>query len=509
MRIRPKKGRGAFGATHLWGLFGKTRLAPFSAVGALLAAAPWSFAAPPEPPAPAPLPNFAADLPPAPSLPSQLPTNIDAKPAEPVTPPATPPATGIPATPTAPAQQAPSNCASEPTTKEKWKDTHCGPCEEFWFEAGYRLWWIKDARIQTPLVTTGPAASAGIPGTPGTSILFGNEDVNYGSFNGLTLDGGLWLDCRHTFGIEMNGFYFGREDTGGTFSSDANGNPFIARPFTSGLTMNPASLIVSSPGVLAGSVNVATSSRLAGAGMNFVKNISNCESYTVDYLAGFRYIDVEEMLNVAQQSIPLNGGTLAFGGNNNSLPPGVGLSLLDNFSTRNQFYGGVLGSRAEWRMGPAFIDLSSTVALGPNHEVLEIAGRTTPLMPGAGPLPGGLLAVGGGNETIIGANGAPTAFIHDGNIGRYSTSRFAYAPEVSAQIGAYVTGNIKLAVGYNFLYISDTLRPGTQIDQQINTRFVPASPAFGSTSGQAVPMVTARREDYHAQGVQFTAEFKY
>jgi hypothetical protein len=470
-------------------------------VGALLAAAPLSLADPPAPAALFPPPAIAVDLPAAPlavpNLPAQLPPT-EGKPLEPITAPPT-------AAPTPPATTAaPSSCCTEPTTK--WQDTHCGPREQIWIDAGYRLWWVKDARIPSTLVTTGPNAAAGGTGA-GTTTLFGGQDVNYGSFNGVNVDGGLWLDCRHTFGIEVGGFYFGRQDVTQTFASDAAGNPVIARPFTSALTMAPTADIVSSPGLLAGSVTVQTTSRLAGAGINAVKNLSHCEDYTVDTLFGFRYIDLEERLDVTQTSTPLNGGTLAFGGG--TLPPGVGLSLADSFATRNQFYGGVIGSRGELRFGPAFIDVSSTIAIGPNHEVLQVYGRTTGLTPGNPTLPGGLLAVGGGNETVIGANGQPTAFVHQGNIGRYTTNRFIVAPEGSVQAGAYISSHVKLAIGYNFLYMTDVIRPGQQVNTQVNTRFVPSSPAFGSTSGVQVPTVTGRREDFHAQGLTFSAEVKY
>ncbi len=473
------------------------RSAILGSVGALLAAAPLSLADPPFPGDLFPPPAIATDLPAAqplaPELPSQLPPTEAIPPAEPL---ATPPTPG-PAQPVTPAP-APS-CSTEPTTK--WQDTHVGPREQIWFDAGYRLWWIKDARITAPLVTTGPVTA------PQTTTLFGASEVNYGSFNGLNLDGGLWLDCRHTIGVEMGGFYFGRQDVTQTFASDAGGNPVIARPFTSGLTLTSATDFVSIPGVLSGSVTAQTTSRLAGANLNFVKNLSQCDNYTVDTLFGFRYIDLEERLDVTQNSTPLNGGALTFNGG--TLPPGVGLSLADSFTTRNQFYGGLMGTRGELRFGPAFIDLTSTIALGPNHEILQVYGRTTALTPGGATVPGGLLAVGGGNETILAANGQPTAFVHDGNIGRYTTNRFVAAPEVGLQAGAYVTSHIRLSVGYNFLYMTDVVRPGTQINQQINTRFVPSSPAFGSTSGPPLPTVNDAREDFHAQGVTFSAEIKY
>lgn len=470
------------------------RRAIFGSVGALFAAAPLNLAADP----PAPPPAIVTDLPAAPlpgfAVPGQLPPSADTKPGELMT----PPVTG-PAQPPQPPTQSPASCACDTDPKGKWVDTHVGPCEEVWLDAGYRLWWIKDARVTGPLVS------------PGTSPLFTGGEVAYPSFNGLNVDGGLWLDCRHTIGLEFGGFFFGREDVTASAASDAAGSPQIARPFTNALTVSPANDFVSIPGTLAGGVTVRTTSALGGMNLYGVKNLSNCENYTVDYLAGFRYLDLEERLNVAQTSTPLNGGTLTLG--NVPQAPGVGLSLTDDFHTRNQFYGGVFGTRGELRLGPAFVDLTSTVAFGPNHEILEVYGTTTANTPGGATLPGGLLAVGGGAGPVPGSasptsGGIPT-FVQQGNIGRFTTNRFIVVPEVGLQAGAYVTSHIKLSIGYNFLYMTDVIRPGTQPDTQINTRYVPASPGFGTTSGQPVPMVTGTREDFHAQGLTFSAELKY
>ena len=172
-----------------------------------------------------------------------------------------------------------------------------------------------------------------------------------------------------------------------------------------------------------------------------------------------------------------------------------------------------MGSRGELRFGPVFIDATSTVAFGPNHETLAINGTTTALAPGGPAALGGLLTGGGGNAAVPGsANptiGVPPTFVHQGNIGRFTTNRFIIAPEVGIEAGAYVTSHVKLSVGYNFLYMTDTVRPGTQPDLLINPRFVPASPNFGTTSGPPAPMVTGTHEDFHAQGVTFSVEVKY
>jgi hypothetical protein len=264
-------------------------------------------------------------------------------------------------------------------------------------------------------------------------------------------------------------------------------------------------VLVSSPGVLAGAVAVSTRSQLYGGEANIVRNLEACPDYTLDTYFGFRYLDLEESLTVVQSSRPLNGTTLEFNGGR--LPPGVGLTLTDSFRTRNQFYGGQVGTRGEWRFGPLFVGGQTSIALGPNHEVTSIVGATTA---GTGVTAlGGLLAVGGGNEIVLDANGQPTSARPRGNIGTYTTNRFIYVPEGGVQIGAYLSRHVKVSVGYDFLYMSEVARPGQQIDPAVNGRFVPASPAFGSTSGQSAPRVTVQRQDFYANMVKFDVEVRY
>jgi hypothetical protein len=96
-----------------------------------------------------------------------------------------------------------------------------------------------------------------------------------------------------------------------------------------------------------------------------------------------------------------------------------------------------------------------------------------------------------------------------GNIGRQITNRFTVVPEVTGRVGFQLFSSFRAWVGYGFLYMNDVARPGSQIDLAINPRVVPASPAFGSTSGPAVPRATGIRNDFFAHGVQFGLEVRY
>src|SRR5262249_14650018 len=162
---------------------------------------------------------------------------------------------------------------------------------------------------------------------------------------------------------------------------------------------------------------------------------------TVDVGFGFRYLDLDEDLTIDQATQALRGN-LALGGT-----PVPGVFLEDRFNTRNQFYGGQITTRGEYRFGVVFLGVVSKLAVGPNHETVDISGFSRG---GGVTLPGGLLAVGG-----------PTT---GGNIGRDSTNRFVVMPEVGAHLGCQLTSHVRVSAGYHFLYVNDVVRPGSQID---------------------------------------------
>ena len=55
------------------------------------------------------------------------------------------------------------------------------------------------------------------------------------------------------------------------------------------------------------------------------------------------------------------------------------------------------------------------------------------------------------------------------------------------------------------------VRPGEQIDTNVNTRFRPPLPGFAAVTptGPAVPAVLFRNTDYWAQGLNFGLQYRY
>jgi hypothetical protein len=52
-------------------------------------------------------------------------------------------------------------------------------------------------------------------------------------------------------------------------------------------------------------------------------------------------------------------------------------------------------------------------------------------------------------------------------------------PEVGVKVGYQVTPHLRAQVGYDFLYWSDVVRPGSQIDPLINTNLIPPATPGG------------------------------
>jgi hypothetical protein len=219
-------------------------------------------------------------------------------------------------------------------------------------------------------------------------------------------------------------------------------------------------------------------------------------------LAGFRFLDLAEDLSLTQNSTILpgavqmqpNGTTVVLQGGIAGPPAGVlaptQVVVIDQFRTRNDFYGGQLGVEGEVQSGDAFLKFTGKIGLGMNHEVLTTNGATGYSAGGPGGTAGGLFAV-------------------SSNLGQTSRNWFAAVPEVGIQAGYYLTHHIRATVGYDFLLISDVLRPGDQIDRVVNPGFVPSSLVSGAQGGPDRPGILHNESTFWAQGITFGLDFSY
>jgi hypothetical protein len=76
------------------------------------------------------------------------------------------------------------------------------------------------------------------------------------------------------------------------------------------------------------------------------------------------------------------------------------------------------------------------------------------------------------------------------NSGAFENDEFAFLPELQFNLGYQLTDFTRARIGYTLLYLTDSARPGAQIDRSVDGRFldplagpfVPTNPAFGFDS---------------------------
>jgi hypothetical protein len=378
--------------------------------------------------------------------------------------------------------------------------------------AEYLLWWSKAQSAGPLLLSTSPPNGAnGVPGAvPGAIPLLRAGDLGNNFRDGVRFGVTYWLDDCASYGFEGRIFFTGdRSDQFRTSSAQfPNGlyRPFIAA--NPGLP-GPFSELVTAPGVTAGTFTASNTSNFWGAEVNYRDNIwqsCDCDNrWRVDLLAGFRYLHLDESLTVNENYTLLSPATstniTSAGPVVVTEPAGTHVVITDSFATHNDFYGGQIGTTVGYRNDRWTVDLRATVALGTNHERLDIAGGQMRTPPGGAPqfFQGGLLAL-------------PT------NSGQFTRDVFAVAPEVGLTFGYQVTDHVRAFVGYNFLYLSNVIRPNDQIDPVLDVNFIPrflptvGNPPMPVTIPSVFPPRPEARlneTDFWAQGVNFGVEFRW
>jgi hypothetical protein len=173
---------------------------------------------------------------------------------------------------------------------------------------------------------------------------------------------------------------------------------------------------------------------------------------------------------------------------------GHAFSILDQFQAANNFYGGQLGLRSEFRVLCGFLNVGAKLALGSVSEAVTISGLSR-----GQPPPGTAVAF------PVGFYASQT------NSGQHAQNNFALLPEFTVNLGYHFTQNIRAWVGYNFLFLSSVARPGNEVDIHLNPSQVPwlGGNPNNPLVGPAVPAFYFNRTDLWAQGINFGLQVKF
>ncbi|MBY0523067.1 MAG: BBP7 family outer membrane beta-barrel protein [Gemmataceae bacterium] len=384
-----------------------------------------------------------------------------------------------------------------------------------WANCNFLLWQFKQAPAPPPLVTTGPvgAASPAVLGQPGTQILYGDSTIDYGHFSGGRWDLGAWCTLCQSIGFELSGLALEKRSRTYFEMSDAAGSPILARPFINAQQDAETAVYAAFPDRFGGVVNVSSSSRLWGLELTALSNqvLKTVESqrrsspwgdFRLDVLGGFRYLDLNESLNVFQGSIVLPDGVANFAGQ--TVGPSNLIAIQDSFGTHNYFLGAQVGTRMEFTRDRLILRMLAKVAVGSTHQSMRINGNSTLAPVGISTANPGMVVIAGPPATVPGGLLATAT-----NIGHYERNRVSVVPEVSAQIGYQLDPSLRVFVGYTFLYWSDVIRPGNQVDRTVNLTQVPIHPSYGPLVGPIRPTAPFQSGDFWAQGINFGFELRY
>jgi hypothetical protein len=352
------------------------------------------------------------------------------------------------------------------------------PSNRWWFRADYSLWWMKGNPLP-PLVTTSPPETddpndAGVLGLPETDILFGNQRVDTGERHGGRIKLGRWWDDDHSAGIEFSFMGMGGAET--RYTEASSGDPILARPFYDVEVDAMASLLTAFPDVIAGTIDINTDSEMYSAGVLLRRHWRSGRRGRIDLVGGYRYLRFGEGFSVVENLVSTDL-------TNTLIQYGTQIDVYDSFDTKTDFHGGEIGLLTEFFHGPFSLFVLAKLGIGGVRQVVTVDGSTivtTPGDPPTPPAPGGMLAL-------------PT------NMGTRAQNDFALLPELGVTLNCRLTECLSLTLGYSFLYLTEVVRTGDQIDFNLNpTQFPRSNVPF---AGQPRPAPLFKSTGMWAQGL--------
>lgn len=354
-----------------------------------------------------------------------------------------------------------------------------------WDSDAFLLWWPKSQPVPPLLAATRFAVPGSNQG--GTRLLIGGRPIDPQDQAGGRFVIGRSVNESNTVGLEGIYFFLGtRTQTATVRGIDNPRIESIGFPIFDPVDRTHALLTLSQRGVNASQVDVSTSTRMQGAEMNVVANLIECPNVRFNGLMGYRYLQLQEGLR-NEAFIVQNAGV-------NGLPTSIA-QTADQFDTANRFSGGQIGLSLDASHSVLFFEVTGKLGIGSNFEVVKVQGQTNTLI--------GYQPLGQPGSYPSGVYAEPT------NIGRFTRSVFALAPEAMVKVGLKLHDRSRFFAAYNFLYLSDAVRPGDQVDLAVNPNQIRLLNPNGTPTGPDRPAPLFNRTDFWVQGLVLGFEGRY
>ncbi len=339
-------------------------------------------------------------------------------------------------------------------TVDGWGNPACPNCTQScqdcckihgWFAADYLLFFPESQSLPAALVTTGGVQTVGATTGFPLPVAF-------------RLDTGMWWDKEQTRGTQTI------VDT--VFRS------------TSTIAFGPGSTINTNGGAntfaITGPSTYSTWIQFGDSDFNMLRQVSQNDNTRVYALYGAKIAYLEED---AKFNYVLGKGI-------GILPVGLA-NFLDEFHTRNGFFGGDAGLMVKSNFGRFTADLSARCAIGVNYTSTTVLGSNN--------APAGLALGGVGGNTQV--------YTNDSNIGYRECGYFSVIPEFDGNLTYHVTNRLSVRVGYTFIAWTNVLRAGDQINPTL------APVAVGGV--HTAPVYPALTNTFIIHGINFGATWSF
>lgn len=364
-----------------------------------------------------------------------------------------------------------------------------------WVSVDYMMFYQPG--MDTPALVTNSR-----PNFAAANVLYGGDnDILSGRLDGIRARFGWWFVNRPNLGIE--GEYLTSGDNTETFDrlSDGSVGNRLYRPFFNVVTgLNDVSIVAEQgTNTPNGRVRIDSSSEFQGVAVRF-KRFLCCNSSSACSLLLGREVPVQSRLEATLGWRYYQLGESLLMNENKTQRGGDGVfrtfNITDSFETLNQFNGVELGVHWQGRRGYWTLDTLMRVSIGNMRQRVDIMGQT--LVDGAilgsfaGGNPGGVLAVE--------PNASGTPYIRD---------ELGISPELGAALRYQLTQRLELKVGYSFMYLSNVVRPGEQIDFDVDPNWFPQSVVYNGPNRRNSPSFAFNDTGYYIHGLTLGGEYRW
>jgi Putative beta barrel porin-7 (BBP7) len=337
--------------------------------------------------------------------------------------------------------------------------------------------WFKASPTPVPIITDGYANS------PDTSVLLGGGTLDTNPNPGFRINGAYAIDSR--WGIEASGFYIGSRSASRSVSSTGQIDSLdLLLPFFD-VTQNRENVTeISFSPDYRGAAQESLENTLGGGEINVTWALPPRNGWRVDLIGGLRYLQLREDYAITTESpyIPPNPSDI--------------WTTTDQFDTTNSFFGAQAGVRAAFDQGPWVASGTAKLALGNMQQKVSI---------------GGSLVTNDWNDYGATQRFPSGYFALPTNSGDHSRNTFAVVPEIALSVGYRLTPAATVYAGYAFLYASNVVRPGEQINRNVNPTY---SLAYGGDPpvkpvGAAQPSFGFNTTDFWAQSLTLGLSIRF